>query len=418
MKSGMRSETSGPGVNKRLRLCILSGVAILCYLSLTSLFVNDIMGGEVQATVVPVFYCQVSQGEGKTSFHSVSSDVVRIPLALTPALSTPSPTPAPSPTPTPVSTATALCQYARCLGTATSRFGVHGAGLHDTPFHQLAPDRWVLIVNYVGASPENVERNFSADDRLLYQNLQQRYGLIVRYDYGFNGSGTVPPSEELYDDFARTVATHVRLYLVPDKPSPPAGPVVVVGNEMNNPREWPWGQPISPTTYAEIFNIVYREVKSVLPTAQVIPGAVDPYNDALMKADEYQKRLLEGIAMCDGISLHLYSFSDAGESCVVPQPLTNAGTHWDVWAAIRLKEAIPARFRHLPLYITEFGIHRYTPAGALSPSLGWPSDVPENWLSACTGFVLRLSPRAILFYRTNGDEWTIPQEIWDFVNSH
>ena len=59
-----------------------------------------------------------------------------------------------------------------------------------------------------------------------------------------------------------------------------------IGNEMNNPREWPnqsetepgnnIGDAITPERYAECFNRVRAAIKAVSPRHLVIPGAVDP----------------------------------------------------------------------------------------------------------------------------------------------
>ncbi len=52
----------------------------------------------------------------------------------------------------------------------------------------------------------------------------------------------------------------------------------VIGNEMNNPREWPGsgGDPsknITPENYAACFNKVRAAIKSVQPNAIVVPRA-------------------------------------------------------------------------------------------------------------------------------------------------
>jgi hypothetical protein len=87
--------------------------------------------------------------------------------------------------------------------------------------------------------------------------------IIVRLNYAYEPDGTLPPSAQ-YDRFARRCGDFARN-------SHGVG-IYVIGNEMNNPREWPPGQPISPENYAACFNLVYRRIKEADPQAVISPA--------------------------------------------------------------------------------------------------------------------------------------------------
>ena len=241
-------------------------------------------------------------------------------------------------------------------------------GLHD-PFDRriLGGTRgWVLITEEVGRDPQRAGQN-----RELYVDWSERgFGVIARLNHGYEGTGTIPDPPH-YQDFAETCARWVERSIDRDKPAHGCH-IWIIGNEMNNPREWPGnqggvgGRPITPESYADCFNRVYDAIKAVQPDAIVCPGAVDPYYGPGSDNAQWFRRMLLHINSLDGFALHTYTHGadpalitsthrfgmDEHGNWVDPGNILR-WQYYNFYAYRTYMGMIPARWRHVPVFITE-----------------------------------------------------------------
>ncbi|MCL5995564.1 MAG: SH3 domain-containing protein [Chloroflexi bacterium] len=224
-------------------------------------------------------------------------------------------------------------------------------GLHDAYdrglFSGSGRTGWVLFT----------ERVVSSQGNTAYEDWSQtnNYGVIARLNNDYGGTGTIPAPAQ-YDQFAQQCAQWVR--------NSRGCHIWIIGNEMNNPREWPNGQSIAPEQYADCFNRVRSAIKAVQPTAIVVPGAVDPYQGPQMSCLEWLTRMFAAIADLDGIALHCYTQG------YQPQFVTDLGRFGDDplrWQYYHFRcyatflDVVPARWRGKPVYITETDPHGTSP---------------------------------------------------------
>jgi hypothetical protein len=224
-------------------------------------------------------------------------------------------------------------------------------GLHDPYdrdlFAYTGKTGWVLFT----------ERVVSGAGNTGYEDWARNhyYGVIARLNNDYGGTGTIPTPDQ-YDTFAAQCAQWVR--------NSRGCHIWVIGNEMNNPREWPHGQPIQPEQYADCFNRARAAIKSVQPEAMVVPGAVDPYQGPQMSCLEWLTRMFNHIADLDGIALHCYTQG-------YEPPLVTDLTRFDDdplrWQYYHLRcyttfmDVIPPHWRAKPVYITETDPHGTSP---------------------------------------------------------
>ena len=305
-------------------------------------------------------------------------------------------------------------------------YGVHedyeGQELHLKAGHmmrQAGVRGYILWTEALGADPNNTSW---ADYR---PRVVGGHTVIVRLNHGYEPDGTLP-SPNRYEDFARRCAHFVR--------NSRGARIYVIGNEMNNRREWPGGvngQPILPEDYARCFNLVYRRVKDVTPDAIVCPGAIDPYHASLSLPPfnspfgdirQYWQAMLDQIEACDGLAVHAYTHGpdpklvESTQEFVNP-PLLRVRFNFLVFQDVL--NATPERFRTLPVYLTETN-HLHT---GQEPNWGWV-NVNSGWVWAMYQQVDEWNQRggqqihAALIYRyPNLDPWVIvnkPQVVEDF----
>ncbi len=281
---------------------------------------------------------------------------------------------------------------------------------------------YVLWTERLGADPNNTS---GADYR---RRVTGDHVVIVRLNHGYEPDGTLPTPNR-YEDFARRCANFVR--------ASQGARIYVVGNEMNNRREWPGGvdgEPILPEDYARCFNLVYRRIKDVAPNAIVCPGAIDPYHASLSGAPfntpygnvlRYWLTMLDAIEACDGLAVHAYTHGpdprlvESAEHFSNP-PLTEV--HYNFRVFHDVLNATPERFRTLPVYLTETN-HLHV---GQEPNWGWV-DINNGWVWAMYQQVDDWNQRggqqihAALIYRyPQLDPWVIlnkPQVIEDFKDA-
>jgi hypothetical protein len=183
------------------------------------------------------------------------------------------------------------------------------------------------------------------------------YGVIARLNNDYGGSGTIP-TPDLYDAFA----DQCRRWVANSR----GNLIWVIGNEMNNPREWPHQDPnnpgnnpnaaITPELYATCFNKVRAAIKTVQPNAIVVPGALDCFQGPWMSCLEYWNRMLAAITDLDGLALHCYTNGYTPDLITSLDTFQNNPLRWQYFhfrAYTTFLDAMPPRHRLKPLYITE-----------------------------------------------------------------
>ncbi len=199
--------------------------------------------------------------------------------------------------------------------------------------------------------------------------------VLVRLNNGYGSEGTIP-SPSGYDAFAQRCAQWA---------SQSRGAMLfIIGNEMNAAFERPNGQAILPSDYASCFLKCRQAIQSQpgLAKANVIPGAVAPYNIQTNypanPSGNWVKYFQDVLALvqnqCDGITIHCYSRGQQPGDVVNPEtyPPPYQGNYKGFLAYRNFMSAIPAAMRSLPVYITE-----------TQPIIG---DAP-NWLNQNAGWV-------------------------------
>ncbi|HET91504.1 MAG TPA: hypothetical protein ENN99_12330 [Chloroflexi bacterium] len=249
---------------------------------------------------------------------------------------------------------------------------------------------WVLFTHGIGTDFQGA----GGDRSTYYEWERDGFGVIARLNHGYGSSGTIPEPHQ-YDAFARTCAVFVERSIDPADPQGGCH-IWIIGNEMNNPREYPGndegrgGHPITPENYADCFNRVYRAIKQVYQNAPglspadatVVLGAVDPYNAVAGCNGDWFTRSLRHIEALDGIALHAYTHGTDpqlvaskklfGDEHKPPKRFPDKGLSWqyyNFYAYRTFMDLIPAQWRHVPVFITE------------------TDQVQKDWANANTGWV-------------------------------
>lgn len=278
-------------------------------------------------------------------------------------------------------------------------FGLHDPGGENIMLNAGKPG-WVLFTEALGADPNDQ----GSRDYTPWSN--NRLGVIVRLNHGYEPLGTIPVSSR-YADFARRCANFVR--------NSRGAHIWIIGNEMNfvverparnlraaqsapkppaEPSEEP---PPSPRERADRFNALHPDappVKSTRSTAnrevitpqlyatcfrlcreairslpgheqdQVLVGAVAPWNNQTQYPGnplgdwvQYFVDILNllGPDGCDGFTLHTYTHGDNPNLITDPAKMDPpfSHRHYHFLAYRDFMQAVPANMRHLPAYITE-----------------------------------------------------------------
>lgn len=289
-------------------------------------------------------------------------------------------------------------------------------GIHD-PFDPkvFANGRgWVLFTEAVGHNAQHAGGNQAS----YIKWVEDGFGVIARLNNGYNDAGTVP-TPQFYSDFAAACAQWVRNSIDPNRPAHSCH-IWIIGNEMNNPREWPGnidgqgGQPITPEGYADCFNRAYAAIKAEQPDAIVCPGAVDPYFGPGSDNGQWFRQMLAHITQLDGFALHSYTHgTDPGLITSLQRFGQDANGNWvdpgnilrwqyyNFFAYRTYMDMIPPKWRRVPVFITE--------TDQVEP---W-ADKNSGWVQAAYAEIDRWNQqpnaqqiRALLLYRwPNLDQW-------------
>lgn len=296
-------------------------------------------------------------------------------------------------------------------------YGLHEAG-GEAHMLQAGRPGWVLELAAIGLDGRNTPADFS---RLASQGL----GVMVRINHAYGSGGTVPTPDR-YTDFAAACARYVA--------RSQGCHIWIIGNEPNHELEWPNGQPILPTQYAQVYTLCRNAIRNLEGHANdlVLVAGSAPWNARTTypgneKGDwiRYFSDVLAqlGDAGCDGFAIHTYTHD------LDPRQITGDFLH--VTPGYRhlrnefrtyrdYMNAIPDRFRRLPVFITETDPTTRHQGWNPGNNVGWVQTAYReisNWNKDKT----RQPIQALILYRwpniPDQPEWAIstrPGIIEDF----
>jgi murein DD-endopeptidase MepM/ murein hydrolase activator NlpD len=228
--------------------------------------------------------------------------------------------------------------------------------------------------------------------------------VLMRINYGYHWTGTIPNP-----DNASQTQTFIANALKTITRSPGAFGYIIA-NEANNPGEWPQGRRISPEEYAAVYNQIWRNRPA---GAKLAPLATDPYYGPGSDNREWWVRMLTLIDGADFLTVHPKT-QDSDPNQVNSDvkfgdpPLTWQFLHLRAYQP--LLQAVPARFRHLPVIATEVNPQRIHHNGAL----GWRADTARDWINRAMEHFTNwnqgndaMQVHGVVFYRLSGDEWRL-----------
>ncbi len=206
---------------------------------------------------------------------------------------------------------------------------------------------WIVMVERIFADPNShVGRD--------YQEWSP-YNIISRLQHDWNPGGCIPLPEK-YGDFAIRCGNFAQASQGCTR--------WLIGNEMNYSIEWPQGQPITPSLYAQCYQMCRQEIKARPghENDEVIVGAVAPWNiETAYPGNEsgdwctYLTDVLAAVGDPDAISLHAYTHGPdpiliSSEQTMDP-PFQHRRYHFRVYRDFLV--AVPQWLRTVPIYITE-----------------------------------------------------------------
>jgi hypothetical protein len=210
---------------------------------------------------------------------------------------------------------------------------------------------WVLELAEIGLDGSSTPADFS---KLADAGL----GVIVRINHGYGSTGTLPLPDK-YLDFAAACAKYVERSV--------GCHMWIIGNEPNHRDEHPDGRAILPNDYANAYRLCRNAIRA-LPgheEDQVLVAGPAPWNATTTYAGnekgDWVRYFINVMALlddngCDGFALHTYTHyldtrqitGDYFQTAPGYEYLRNEFRTYLDWM-----NAIPDRFRHLPVLLTE-----------------------------------------------------------------
>lgn len=242
--------------------------------------------------------------------------------------------------------------------------------------------------------------------RALDYSAYERAGIRVianlRYSWSTDcgGAGTLPtpgsPDEDAFIDAAiSTIRTSAGVW------------GWEIGNEANNPREWPTGSTLTPDDVARVYAKIWNAVR---PSDRLSPGALDPFNAQAGDPRAWLKAIWRSIELAAGaefVTAHGYT---RGPDPTLVGDMTRFGDDPLRWqyrnypgCVTALLESLPNSYRELPVYVTEYN-HLVTD---VEPNWGWVRDSRAAEVVAAAHAAARGRFAGIALYRWDGDAWAV-----------
>lgn len=228
--------------------------------------------------------------------------------------------------------------------------------------------------------------------------------MLVRLNWGYKPDGTFPRPSNLEDQrefihaCQRTINESRGVW------------GWIIGNEFNNPNEFPDAEPLSPVYVSDIYNQIWDGINA---GPRVTIGAVDPYYGPSSDNRSYWSFLLSACSGFDFLTYHPKTqqndpnliFSDAKFSHppLAPWQYLHFKSH------VPLMNVVPAKYRLLPVVLTECN-----PQERDDGSFGWEQDTAGEWIDNMARYAREWNASshpskitACIVYRMMHDEWGI-----------
>ncbi len=231
--------------------------------------------------------------------------------------------------------------------------------------------------------------------------------VLVQLTHGSGGAGTLPTQDQ-YSAFAGAVLDTI------DNSSGVYG--FIIGNELNNPNEWPGGERITPEQYGLFWNMIWFKVPTHVP---LIPAPIDPYYGPDWDSREYWPLMLQAILRgsggrrggADGLAFHpKVQWHDKSlvrsDVTFTDPPLIGLPYHWRAWHG--LYDVTPSAFTTLPIYLSGCRPELQTQAGPP----GW-RDNDDGLIAEMLTYERQMNIKysnlvsALLFYRWAPGPWSL-----------
>lgn len=231
-------------------------------------------------------------------------------------------------------------------------------GLHDQEgAHLVPPGGWCVAL--VALSEDWQGKNYAA--------IRPDINWIIRINWGYGSTGTIPKRAQWGDYYSRLVA-----FLQNTQ----GAQHIIIGNEPNHEQERPDGQIIEPEDYGEFFVQAWHSASILSFPWLVGPAALAPYHANPIPWTLYAERMYQYIlkrGVTPGfIPVHTYlrgSTPDAvWDKTLMGPPLQN--TYYGFLGYYDAIQQIPSVWSHLPVHITECN-----------------EILPDGWVDEDTGVI-------------------------------
>lgn len=299
-------------------------------------------------------------------------------------------------------------------------FGLHERG-GEQHMRQAGRLGWVLELAAIGLDGASAPADFS-------DLAAAGFGVMVRINHGYGSSGTIPHPDR-YADFAAACARYVARSR--------GCHIWIIGNEPNHTDERPDHRPILPNDYARAYQLCRDAIRALPGHAadEVLVAGPAPWNATTAypgnERGDWVRYFIHVLTMldddgCDGFALHTYTHH------LDPHQITGDFFHTapgyrhlrNEFRTYRdFMNAIPDRFRNLPVFITE--------TDPTTRGIGWNPGHNVGWVRAAYREIANWNANpahqpilALLLYRwplvPDQPEWSIvnrPGIITDFVQA-
>jgi hypothetical protein len=178
-----------------------------------------------------------------------------------------------------------------------------------------------------------------------------------------------------------------------------------LGNEANNPREFPQDVRLRPADIVRTYNYLWdRKGEAV----RMAPGAFDPFNAQAGDPRDWLTATYEGIHGADLVTAHGYvrgpDPAQVGSEAMFEDPPLAGWQYLNYPGCVTaLLDSLPARYQEMPVYVTEFN-HIHRDDGAF----GWVHDArAAAVIRAAYAGAVEADFAGVAVYRWTGDAWAV-----------
>jgi len=180
-----------------------------------------------------------------------------------------------------------------------------------------------------------------------------------------------------------------------------------IGNEANNPREFPAGAALTAASVAHVYNAIWDSVRV---TDRLSHGALDPFNAAAEDPRDWLRGIYTLAHGADFVAAHGYTRGPDPALVGDPERFSDDPLRWQYrnypGCVTALLEALPDSYRELGVYVTEF-CHLWKTSEATGDA-GWVTDArAADVIRAAHAAAQMAGFAGIALYRWSGDAWAV-----------